>query len=127
MRRRRDEVEVVYVEREGASSAKSLIWGMLIGATLALLYAPRSGEETRRALQRRLRKLRAMAEEKVDELGERFGRRGGTGASDAGDDDALEGDDDPGPSARDELERRLSEARARRRRAASIEDDEPLG
>jgi hypothetical protein len=59
--------EVVYVQR-GDSSAKWLFWGAVLGAGLALMYAPRSGEETRRGLQRRLWKLRAMTEEKMDEL-----------------------------------------------------------
>ena len=45
----------------------------MLGAGLALLYAPRSGEETRRALQRRLWKLRAMTEEKLDDLAQQFG------------------------------------------------------
>ena len=64
--------EVVYVER-GDSSAKWLFWGAVLGAGLALMYAPRSGEETRRVLQRRLWKLRAMTEEKFDELAQQFG------------------------------------------------------
>ena len=55
--------EVVYVERGGDPSAKWLFWGALLGAGLALLYAPRSGEETRRVLQRKLWKFRAMTEE----------------------------------------------------------------
>ena len=65
--------EVVYVERGGDSSAKWLFWGALLGAGLALLYAPSSGEETRRNLQRKLWKLRAMTEEKLDELTQQFG------------------------------------------------------
>ena len=78
--RRTQTPELVYVERSGDSSAKWLFWGALLGAGLALLYAPRSGEETRRLLQRRLWKLRAMTEEKLDELSQRFGG-GGLGAS----------------------------------------------
>ena len=35
--------EVVYVQR-GDSSAKWLFWGAVLGAGLALMYAPRSGE-----------------------------------------------------------------------------------
>ena len=71
--RRKQGREVVYVERGGDSSAKWLFWGALLGAGLALLYAPRSGEETRRVLQRKLWKLRAMTEEKLDELAQQFG------------------------------------------------------
>jgi len=128
--------EVVYVERAGDSSAKWLFWGAVLGAGLALLYAPRSGEETRRVLQRRLWKLRALTEEKFDELAQQFG-----GTKDVLPD--LEDEDEEelfglppeppaprraaagsGPSAREELERRLAETRARRR--ASGELEEPL-
>ena len=56
------------------ASAKWLFWGAVLGAGLALLYAPRSGEETRRVLQRKLWKLRAMTEEKLDELAQQFER-----------------------------------------------------
>ena len=65
--------EIVYVERGGDTSAKWLFWGSLLGAGLALLYAPSSGEETRRNLQRKLWKLRAMTEEKLDELTQQLG------------------------------------------------------
>ena len=125
--------EVVYVQR-GDSSAKWLFWGAVLGAGLALMYAPRSGEETRRGVQRRLWKLRAMTEEKLDELAQQLG--GPRGAlhdledEDFGDEEPFESREAPsprragGPSAREELERRLAEARARRRPSGDIE--EPL-
>jgi gas vesicle protein len=122
---------VVYVQR-GDSSAKWLFWGALLGAGLALMYAPRSGEETRRGLQRRLWKIRAMTEEKLDELAQQFG---GSRESlrdldeeDFDEDELFEPREQPSPrvrpSAREELERRLAEARARRRASGDIE--EPL-
>jgi hypothetical protein len=124
---RRKPTEVVFVERND-SSAKWLFWGALLGAGLALLYAPRSGEETRRSLQRRLRHLRAATEERVDELMERFAP--GQRARDVEDlvDDELDELGDvaeaaaappvrvPELSPREEIERRLAEARSRRRR-----------
>ncbi len=126
--------EVVYVQR-GDSSAKWLFWGAVLGAGLALMYAPRSGEETRRVVQRRLWKLRAMTEEKLDELAQRFG--GARESLPALEEDDLEEEDlfeprEPppararpsAPSAREELERRLAEARARRRPSGDLE--EPL-
>ena len=132
MVRRKRGREVVYLERSGDSSAKWLFWGAVLGAGLALLYAPRSGEETRRGMQRRLWKLRAMTEEKFDELAQQFG--GGRDAlEDFEEDEELpEGEyEGPGlraragaPSAREELERRLAEARARRRGTGEFE--EPL-
>jgi hypothetical protein len=133
MARRKDNREVVYLERSGDSSAKWLFWGAVLGAGLALLYAPRSGEETRRHLQRRLWKLRAMTEEKLDELAQQFGSGRETLADlDEEEDDGLDEPDDlpamrpraGGASAREELERRLSEARARRRAVGDLE--EPL-
>jgi YtxH-like protein len=132
MARRKDNREVVYLERSGDSSAKWLFWGAVLGAGLALLYAPRSGEETRRHLQRRLWKLRAMTEEKLDELAQQFGSgREALADLDEEEDGLDEPDDLPamrarpgGASAREELERRLSEARARRRAVGDLE--EPL-
>ena len=123
--------EVVYVEREGDASAKWLFWGAVLGAGLALLYAPRSGEETRRVLQRKLWKLRAMTEEKLDELAQQFGS-GQDGLEELDDDDDGEDTGKPpvlrprasGATAREELERRLAEARARRRVVGDYE--EPL-
>ena len=135
--RRTQSPELVYVERSGDSSAKWLFWGALLGAGLALLYAPRSGEETRRLLQRRLWKLRAMTEEKLDELSQRFSGQASLG--DLADEDEEEADEEPLPrpqparaapsgGARQELEHRLAEARARRRAAGAAEVDveEPL-
>jgi hypothetical protein len=135
MARSRSGSEVVYVERGGDASAKWLFWGALLGAGLALLYAPRSGEETRRLVQRRLWKLRAMTEEKLDEFSQQLGGRSRTEFSEPPDD---EEDDDldaesygnglgrgSGASARQDIERRLAEARSRRR-AASADIEEPL-
>lgn len=132
MVRRRQGREVVYVERGGDASAKWLFWGAVLGAGLALMYAPRTGEETRRVLQRKLWKLRAVTEEKLDELAQQFGsgKAGMEDLADEEDDDLEEADLPPlrprasGPSAREELERRLAESRARRRAVGDFE--EPL-
>ena len=134
MGRSRSGSEVVYVERGGDASAKWLFWGALLGAGLALLYAPRSGEETRRLVQRRLWKLRAMTEEKLDEFTQQLGGRSRAEFGEPADDDE---DDDLDPesygnglgrssgSARQDIERRLAEARSRRR-AAAADVEEPL-
>ena len=109
-----DENEIIYVEREGGS-VKPILFGALLGLAVGLLFAPQSGEQTRRVLRRRLRRARAMAEEKVGELSERI-----TGDWTA-----------PAPSreerredVRTELERRLSAARARRKVAPPADEDE---
>jgi gas vesicle protein len=132
--RRNQHREVVYVERGGDSSAKWLFWGAFLGAGLALLYAPSSGEETRRNLQRKLWKLRAMTEEKLDEITQQFGGAKDTldGLMEEDEDEDTEGDIEergfqgrsPKASPREELERRLADARARRRSPADLE--EPL-
>jgi hypothetical protein len=131
---RKEPTKVVLVERND-SSARWLFWGALVGAGLALLYAPRSGEETRRSLQRRLRRLRAATEERMDELMERFAPTERPAASlddgfDDIDDDTVEETVAPprvtGRSPREEIERRLADARARRRRdTAPAAPEEP--
>jgi hypothetical protein len=133
MARRTKGREIVYVERGGDASAKWLFWGAMLGAGLALLYAPRTGEETRRVLQRKLWKLRAMTEEKLDDIAQQFGS-GKEALEDLADDDDDFIDDAgeapalrpraTGGSAREELERRLAESRARRRAVGDYE--EPL-
>lgn len=132
MGRRTQGREVVYVERAGDASARWLFWGAVLGAGIALLYAPRSGEETRRVLQRKLWKLRAMTEEKLDEFAQQFGNVKEALDEPLDDDDDLEELDEAPParartgtsSAREELERRLAESRARRRTVGDYE--EPL-
>jgi gas vesicle protein len=133
--RGRQRREVVYVERGGDTSAKWLFWGALLGAGLALMYAPTSGEDTRRNLQRKLWKLRAMTEEKLDELTQQLGgAKDSLGALLEDEDEDFEAEDEgrtlygreqsASSSPREELERRLADARARRRPAADLE--EPL-
>ena len=128
------EREVVYVERGGDVSAKWFLWGALAGAAVALFYAPATGEQTRRGVQRRLRKLRAMAEEKMDELTEQLGdrrQRVEDWIEDAGEalepDDDEEFDDEEEESApvtpRAELEQRLARARSRRRGVADASEE----
>ncbi|HEX6406332.1 MAG TPA: YtxH domain-containing protein [Gemmatimonadales bacterium] len=130
--RRKQQREVVYVERGGDSSAKWLFWGALLGAGVALLYAPSSGEETRRNLQRKLWKFRAMTEEKLDEITQQFGGAKESFQGMLEDEEDELGEEDSSdrfgrssrPSPREELERRLADARARRRSPADLE--EPL-
>lgn len=131
MRDHRDEPRVVYVERDSGSGFGTFLLGATLGAALAYFFTPQSGEESRRDMQRRLRKLRAAAEEKAEELGEQVSQsartlrnnyesardrtleRVETGVHKAG--EAVD-------NAREELERRLQQARARR--AAPAHDDE---
>ena len=58
--------------RRGATAggfAAGLVIGVLLGAGIALLYAPDRGDRTRQELRRRLRKLRKEAGEELERAG----------------------------------------------------------
>src|SRR5689334_24981008 len=65
MSRQNDE-QVVVVEKEGGGLLVFLA-GAVLGAGLALLFAPQSGRETRRMLGERVRRLKDLAEDKLGE------------------------------------------------------------
>jgi gas vesicle protein len=95
------------------------LFGVVIGAALGFLFAPEAGAASRTRLARRVRELAA---EKLDQLGEL------AGAGDA--DDAGDAEAPPLP-ARAALARRLSDAKRRRRVARRgggtvKEEDEPV-
>jgi gas vesicle protein len=111
---------------------------------LALLFAPQSGAKTRRDLGRRIGNLRDQAGEGLEALAdgieqgaerirERVERWTGDGDSVAADvvgelaeeleEDVAPEEDSSALTAREELERRLSEARARRRRPEPSEEE----
>lgn len=56
-----DDSRYVIIERRSGTFA-GFLWGAAVGAGLALLFAPRSGEQTRRELQDNARRLRDTAE-----------------------------------------------------------------
>jgi gas vesicle protein len=57
----------IVIERDRAGGLGSFVLGALVGAGLALLFAPRTGEETQEELKEHARKLRSAAEERVRE------------------------------------------------------------
>lgn len=137
-----DDDDYVVVEKRGSTVAP-LLWGIAIGAALGLLFAPMSGAELRGEIARRSRRLKEMAEDKADELEEmisdryhqarervedgidnarrkvRDGKQFAHDVADAGRSAAL--------SAREELERRLAEAREARRAPRPSGEEEPVG
>ncbi len=130
--RRTEEPRVVVVEKSGGLG--SFLLGLAVGAGLALLLAPQSGEDTRRLLRARGRRLWTAAEEKAEELQDLVA--GGFEDAKARveevlDDrrqaarDTLEAGRATARSARDELEHRLAEARAARARARRPEPEVP--
>jgi len=91
----------------------SFLLGLGVGAVLGFLFAPELSDASRTKLSRKLRDLRDLAAEKAGELGE-----------------LLDTDDEEDePSARVAIERRLTEAKRRRRGAKGAsreEEEEPL-
>lgn len=51
-----------------------LVIGALVGAGVALLFAPQAGEETRRIIRRRAKKIAADAQDRYDDLKDRMRR-----------------------------------------------------
>jgi gas vesicle protein len=128
---------VVVIER--SNGIGSFLLGALLGAGAALLFAPRTGQETRDVLRTKGRQLRSKAEETAGELHERleggyvkarakveerFDRaRQSIGDTREGAREAVAAGKAAVHSARDELEKRLSEAREAKKRGAAGGED----
>lgn len=69
-----DQPYVVIEERGGVGIGPFLV-GLALGAGLALLYAPRTGEETRRELRRQAVRARRAARDAAADLGENVSER----------------------------------------------------
>lgn len=67
--REREQVPYIVVEREGTGLGAFFL-GALLGAGVALLFAPRSGEETQQELKERMGRLRDVADQRVKEARE---------------------------------------------------------
>ena len=61
----RDDIPVVILERDSGGGAGWFLWGALIGAGVALLYAPRAGSETRQEIREGATRIRRKAEDSV--------------------------------------------------------------
>ncbi len=61
-----DDLPYIVIERRSGAVAPFL-WGALVGAGLALLLAPRSGEETQQELRDSVRRIRLATEERIND------------------------------------------------------------
>lgn len=61
-----DETPYVVIERHGSGVAPFL-WGLVLGAGVALLFAPHSGAETQEEIRRRVRRARDAAGDRVSD------------------------------------------------------------
>ena len=147
MGRKRKAPDIIIIEQQSGSGLGWLVFGAAVGAGVALLLAPASGEDTRKELRRRARELQLSAADAIDGLREKFDAL--TSADDEPDkeaedpdEDAEDGDEEGNPDedeaaeasddghetlsdARAELERRLAAARARRR-VREPDEEEPV-
>ncbi len=115
--RNQGDVPYVIVERTGGRSVGSFFLGALVGAGLALLLAPKSGEETQEEIKERAQKLRVAATARMREaqstLEERLDSvRDGVQARVGLVKDAMESGRQAALEARNDLETRLERSKA---------------
>ena len=60
-----DDLPYIVIERH-TTSGSAFIWGALLGAGAALLFAPRSGAQTQEEIRAGVQRVRTAAEERVD-------------------------------------------------------------
>ncbi len=109
----RDDRDVTVIESDSSGGIRWFLLGAAVGAGLGLLFAPQSGERTRRDLVRRGRTLRDKAEELVDEYRDDVVAEVQEGKS------KLQR---TASTARESMERRLADARSRARAAVGADE-----
>ena len=135
--RDREDVPHIIIERDGGGGLGSFILGALVGAGLALLFAPQSGEETQEEIKAQAGKLKDAAQDRIRDAQDRLEHRlsdarenvktrveGVKGAVESGRQAAME--------ARDDLEKKLERSKAAyragieaAREAAAAEEEAP--
>jgi gas vesicle protein len=115
--RNQEEGPYIVIERDGGSGVGAFVLGALVGAGIALLFAPKSGAETQEDLKRQARKLRTAAEERVREaqrqIEDRLGEvRDGMASRIDGVKDAVSTGRSAAADARTDLEQRLQRSKA---------------
>lgn len=134
--RDRDDVPYIVIEREGSGVGPFLL-GAVLGAGVALLFAPRSGEETQRQIKERASRLGQAAEQIAGDLQQQFEERLDQARGEVMQKvEAIRGAVDLGreaaQQAKDELEDRISRSKAAYRAGVEgagegIEEEEVQG
>ena len=114
-----DDTPYIVIEREGGGGAGigSFVLGALVGAGLALLFAPQSGEETQEELKTRALQLKDTARDRVREAQTNLEGRLSTArehvqARVESVKDAVESGRQAAVEARDDLEAKLERSKA---------------
>jgi gas vesicle protein len=113
----RDDMPAIIIERS-SSGIGSFLLGTLVGAGLALLLAPRTGEETRAEIRTGVRRLRERAEDTVRGVQDAVSHTLDNVKSNVGDRidqarDAFEQGRVAARETRDDMERKVREGRER--------------
>ena len=119
-----DDVPYIVIERDSGGGVGSFLLGAMVGAGLALLFAPKTGEETQEELKEQARKLRIAAEERVRDAQRQLEERlddARDGASTRYDDvrDAVSAGREAAVTARSDLEEKLERSKAAYRAGVS--------
>ncbi len=112
-----DEVPYIVVERERGGGIGSFLLGALVGAGLALLFAPKSGEETQEEIKARALRLKKAAQERVRDAqssleGRLSAAREGVQARVDSVKSAVDSGRHAAHEAREELEKKLERSKA---------------
>lgn len=115
--RDQNEVPHIIIERESGGGFGSFVLGALVGAGLALLFAPKSGEETQEELRERAKQLRSAAETRMRDVQKQFeerldSAREGVQVRVEGVKEAVEAGRQAALEARDDLEEKLQRSKA---------------
>ena len=137
-----DDDAYVVIERHSGSFGSFLV-GIALGAGLALLMAPDSGNETRRRLRRSARKVKRVAQEKAGELADSVTDRYEHARRTVEDkleaarsaielkrrqaERAMKAGRQAAQQAREDLERRIAESKAAYQAGADVAHEGPAG
>jgi gas vesicle protein len=125
-----DDVPYIVIERKSGGFT-AFLWGALVGAGVALLFAPRSGQETRGEIRMGVRRIKDRAEQTVRDFQSTVNdtidgvRTEVTGRVEAAR-DAFEAGRQAARETRSDMERRVNETRARVRAGVDAARRPPL-